>query len=318
MNELMYQFAALSNFHFMRPQWLLALVPFVLVYRSMSQRDDLLVKWKSVMSPPMVEHLTLNPHGQRVITPKKVFLLFSVIATLVMAGPTWKQQDSPLFEDNSELIVALDVSIKGSDLAPSRLVRAKQKISQLLELRGDAKSGLIIFGGSAHVAMPVTKDKALASYFLDALQPSLLPDTNYQSAAVLKPIEQLLAQSKAPSTVLIVTDKTDQQAIDAFSSAFEQQQHQVVVWAIGDIETKAGIVERELDELRQLAQAGNGSLVTFSFDDSDVNSVNRMIDNNLFAVKDNDQPWYDSGYWLLFMLLPVQLMWFRRGWTLQW
>ncbi|GAM75754.1 TPR domain protein in aerotolerance operon [Vibrio ishigakensis] len=66
-----------------------------------------------------------------------------------MAGPTWKQETSPLFEDNSELIIALDVSMQGQDLAPSRLVRAKQKISQLLEMRGDARSGLIIFGGSA-------------------------------------------------------------------------------------------------------------------------------------------------------------------------
>ncbi|GAM63567.1 TPR domain protein in aerotolerance operon [Vibrio ishigakensis] len=162
--------------------------------------------------------------------------------------------------------------------------------------------------------MPVTKDRALAAYFLDALEPNLLPEKTSKPDAVLKPIDKLLSQSKAPSTVLIVTDKTEPEAIEAFEQKFTDLKHQIVVWAIGE----SGLSQSELTQLETLAKSGNGSLVQFTHDDSDVKSVNSEIENNLFAVQDNDQPWHDSGYWLLFLILPIQLMWFRRGWTLQW
>jgi Ca-activated chloride channel family protein len=242
-----------------------------------------------------------------------------------MAGPTWQQQPSPFFEDNSELVIALDVSdsMNNTDIQPSRLERAKQKINQLIDRRGDAKTGLVIYGGSGHVAMPVTKDQDLTRYFLDVLDASLLPDKESKPASVLAPTLSLISQAKAPSTVLILTDKTNEDAIEKFAKAFEQQQHQVIVWAMGENPQSggngsAGISESQLGLLSQLAQTGHGEMIPFTHDASDVEAVNRAIQNNLFAVSDNALPWLDAGYWLLFLLLPIQLMWFRKGWTLQW
>ncbi|RJG42129.1 VWA domain-containing protein [Motilimonas pumila] len=315
----------IAQFHFMRPLWLLALIPFVLFYRALVQQDDLAAQWQPVMSKNMVEHLTLNQHRARIVSPNRLFLVFAVLATLIMAGPTWQQQASPFFEDNSELVIALDVSesMNSTDIQPSRLERAKQKINQLVEMRGDAKTGLVVYGGSAHVAMPVTKDRALTRYFLDVLDGSLLPDNESKPASVLKPTLQLLSRSKAPSTVLILTDKTSAEAIENFATEFEQQQHQVIVWAIGENpqsggNSTEGLSDTQLASLSQLANAGHGKMIRFTHDASDVESVYQGIKNNLFAVSDTALPWLDSGYWLLFLLLPVQLMWFRKGWTLQW
>ncbi|MDH5934610.1 VWA domain-containing protein [Vibrio splendidus] len=315
----------ITQFHFMRPLWLFALVPFVSFYRALVQQDDLVAQWQPVMSKNMVEHLSLNQNRARIVSPNRLFLVFAVLATLIMAGPTWQQQPSPFFEDNSELVIALDVSdsMNKTDIQPSRLERAKQKINQLVELRGDAKTGLVIYGGSAHVAMPVTKDKELTRYFLDVLDGSLLPDNESKPASVLKPTLELISQAKAPSTVLILTDKTNDQAIEEFTKAFEQQQHQVIVWAMGENPQSggngaAGLTETQLASLSQLAQAGHGNMVLFTHDASDVEAVYQSIQNNLFAVNDNALPWLDAGYWLLFLLLPIQLMWFRKGWTLQW
>ncbi|MEC7308504.1 VWA domain-containing protein [Vibrio crassostreae] len=315
----------ITQFHFIRPLWLLALVPFVLFYRALVQQDDLVTQWQPVMSKNMVEHLSINQNRVRIVSPNRLFLVFAVLATLIMAGPTWQQQPSPFFEDNSELVIALDVSdsMNKTDIQPSRLDRAKQKINQLVELRGDSKTGLVIYGGSAHVAMPVTKDKELTRYFLDVLDGSLLPENENKPASVLKPTLELISQAKAPSTVLILTDKTNDEAIEKFTKAFEQQHHQVIVWAMGENSQSggngtAGLTETQLASLSQLAQAGHGKMVSFTHDASDVEAVYQSIQNNLFAVSDNTLPWLDAGYWLLFLLLPIQLMWFRKGWTLQW
>ncbi|GEA50301.1 hypothetical protein VIN01S_11050 [Vibrio inusitatus NBRC 102082] len=315
----------ISNFHFIRPWWLLALIPLFAIQQLMVKQDDLATQWQSVMSKNIITHLTINQKQGAWLTPIKLFFVFSLLSTLVMAGPTWKKQASPFFEDNAELIIALDVSgsMSKTDIQPSRLERAKQKISQLTDLRGDAKTGLVVYGGSSHVAMPVTKDRELIRYFLDVLDPSLLPDNQSKPVSVIEPVVGLLSKSKVSSTVLIVTDKTDQKAIEKMQQEFTSLEHQVLVWAMGENADSGrdgaqGLSASQIQDLEALAHAGHGSMTLFTHDSTDVEQVYQDIQSNLFAVNDKAQPWIDSGYPLLFLLLPIQLMWFRRGWTLQW
>ena len=61
------------------------------------------------------------------------------------------------------------------DVAPTRLERAKQKISDLLAARAGARSGLIAYAGTAHLVMPLTDDRSVIVPFLAALATSLMP-----------------------------------------------------------------------------------------------------------------------------------------------
>lgn len=297
-------------------------------YLFLLKQDDLTAQWRKHMSPKMVEKLTINADKKSYINPRNLYLLFAIIATLLMSGPTWKKQASPFFEDNSELIIALDVagSMNEKDLQPTRLKRAKQKVVQLMDTRGDAKTGLVVYGGSAHVAMPVTKDRTLARYFIDVLDAELLPDQTSKPDSFIAPALTLMNKVKVPSTLLILTDKTNSEAVNQLRERFADLEHQVIVWTIAenansgsDIQTSTtGLNKQELAQLTELAKAGHGQMVTFTHDTSDIDEVYGLIQNNLFSSNDISQPWLDSGYVLLFLLLPIQLLWFRRGWALKW
>ena len=323
-----FTWSEISNFHFIRPWWLLSLFPLLVFHYLLRKEDDLTSQWRKHMSAKMVERLAINGQQTGLITPRHLFLVIAIISTLVMAGPTWMRQTSPLFEDNSELIVVLDVAdtMNQTDLQPTRLTRAKQKIMQLIEKRGDAKTALVVYGGSAHIAMPTTKDSTLAHYFLDVLDNQLLPDQTTKPGAFIDPVKTLLGKAKAPSTVLLLTDKTDEQAISRLQQEFAQLEHQVLVWAIGEHPGSGsgaevipgGLSQEGMAQLSKLAQSGHGVMVPFTHNSEDIDRVDGLIQNNLFGSQDADQPWLDSGYWLLFLLLPMQLMWFRRGWTLKW
>jgi Ca-activated chloride channel family protein len=318
-------FAQLSHFHFIRPWWLLSLVPLYLFYRGLVEKDDVLQQWQGHMSAKVIKHLTLNQQQTRKITPKKLFAVFFVISTLIMAGPTWTKKASPFFVDESVLVIALDVSesMKKTDIQPSRLLRAKQKIIELLEVRGDAKTALVVYAGSAHTAMPITQDNEMIRYFLDVLDTSLLPVPESMPQSAIKPTTELLLQANTASTLLILTDATNQQTIAGFKDFFDKQSHQLVVWAIGEnpesgLASSTGLANNQLNLLSQLATAGHGKMIPFTHNSDDVNAVNNSIENNMFAVNDKAQPWNDTGYLLLFLLIPLQALWFRRGWTLQW
>ncbi|MFD2167456.1 VWA domain-containing protein [Thalassotalea euphylliae] len=315
----------LANFHFLRPWWLLAIIPMYLFMRYVVTSEDSLSQWQPHMSEKMIYHMAIKEQQKRRVTPTKLFMWFAAISTLVMAGPTWQQQPTPFFTDESVLIIGLDVSdtMNTSDVQPSRLLRAKQKINELLEKRGDAKTALIAFAGSAHIAMPITQDKEMIRHFLDVLDSSLMPASGKLPQSVLPPAEDLLGQVKAPSTLLLLTDQTNQLAITGANNLLSETPHQLVVWAIGEnpdsgLASSTGISTNDLSLLEELASAGNGSMVPFTHNSDDVDDIIRSLNNTLQNVDDNSLPWFDAGYWLLFLLIPIQALWFRKGWTLQW
>ncbi len=325
----MIDLTSLQHFHFLRPYWLIVLLILFFILRLFKQRDDSLALWRKVMSSKILQQLTVDGTNSNWLSPQKLSWLISIPLCLVLMGPTWKQQPSPFSENNAALIIALDVSpsMQQNDVQPSRLLRAKQKILQLLEVRGDTKTALIAYAGSAHVVMPITNDREMIRHFLDVLTPELMPIQGKIPQAILPLAKELLSASEVPGTLLMLGDGATSKTTEEFSRFFNQQKHQLIVWAIGDYdksqqataaENSANLIPMQLSQLQSLASSSNGRLVTMSHDETDVQQVNRYIEHNLVIVDDKSRPWYDSGYPLVFVIGIIFLFWFRKGWTLQW
>lgn len=321
-------FDSMQHFHFLRPYWFLAFVALVYIIRAFSLRDDSLAQWRTLMSPQILSNLTVSGNNTHWLSPQKMSLILSVPLCIVLMGPTWQQQSSPFSENNAPLIIALDVSktMEQSDVQPSRLLRAKQKIIELLELRGDSKTALIAFAGSAHIVMPITNDREMIRHFLDALEEKVMPVSGKLPETILPLAESLLDNSNVPGTVLLVGDGATSNTVSAFKNSFETQSAQLLVWGIGksaqldnNPETlSTNVIPLQLEQLKALSNESNGRLILMSNDDSDVNRVNNYIKHNLVIVDDNSRPWNDTGYPMVFVVAGIALFWFRKGWTLQW
>ena len=321
-------FDNMQHFHFLRPYWLLAFISIVYIIRAFSLRDDSLAQWRSLMSAQILSHLTVSGNNNNWLSPQKMSLILAIPLCIVLMGPTWQQQPSPFSENNAALIIALDVSktMEQGDVQPSRLLRAKQKIIELLELRGDSKTALIAFAGSAHVVMPITNDREMIRHFLDALNEKVMPVSGKLPEAIIPLADNLLATSNVPGTVLLIGDGATGNTVKSFKEFFDKQGAQLLVWGIGksaqsEEESAAlttDIIPLQLEQLKALTSESNGRLILMSDDNSDVNRVNNYIKHNLVIVDDNSRPWHDSGYPMVFVVAGIFLFWFRKGWTLQW
>lgn len=326
LSDLFSQFASLQYFHFMRPYWLLLLFPIYFILKSFYKRDDTLSIWRKVMSPEILERLTVGGNNVNIFTPIRISWLLFLLICIVLAGPSWQQKSSPFTQDNSVLVIAIDVSetMLQSDIQPSRLLRAKQKVIELLSARGDANTALIAFSGSAHVVMPVTNDADMIKHFLDALDPNIMPTSGKITHNILPLVDELLLPTKVPGTVLLVTDGVTEESTIKFASFFETQTHQLIVWAIGDVgrsskvELDSNLIPLQLEQLRALASESGGRIVNINHTKQDVDQISRYINNHLTIVDDESLPWYDAGYPLVFVISGLFLFWFRKGWTLQW
>lgn len=330
-DQLGFFFDSMQHFHFLRPYWLLAFVIIYYIIRAFSLRDDSLAQWRSLMSKQVLTHLTVSGNNNHWLSPQKMSLILALPLCIVLMGPTWQQQPSPFSENNAPLVIALDVSktMEQGDVQPSRLLRAKQKVIELLELRGDSKTALIAFSGSAHVVMPITNDREMIRHFIDALSEKIMPVSGKLPETILPLADNLLASSAVPGTVLLIGDGATNNTVTAFKEFFATQSAQLIVWGIGQSTTAeqsiiaqdelvTDVIPMQLEQLKALSSESDGRLVLMSNDNSDVKRVNNYIKHNLVIVDDNSRPWHDSGYPLVFVVAFIFLFWFRKGWTLQW
>ncbi|EGQ8958839.1 VWA domain-containing protein [Vibrio parahaemolyticus] len=306
-----------TQFHFIRPLWLLALIPmFFLVW--LRWREESKPSWKDILPEHLRNALTIGERGWRKQLPLKLLMLIVLLAIVICAGPTWQRESSPFGEDKASLLVVLDNSdsMLQKDLPPSRLERSKQKIRDLLAARKGGKTGLVVFAGSAHVAMPVTQDSKVFDPFLAAITPEIMPVQGKLAEKALPLIDQQL-QGQPGSTVLLVSDGVNPATIKQYQAYFAGKPYQLLILAAGNTDIVSNN-PMDLDSLQKLASQTNGRLVEVTVDNSDIEQLNRYVERNMQLNGESSMPWKDMGYQLLFPIALIMMLWFRKGWLVQW
>ena len=314
------EFNVLEHFHFLRPTWALLLIPWLAMVVIRSQQRDKQDMFGGIIAPHLLQHLRLQRFDTRWLNPKNFSLLFMVLVLLVIMGPTWRQQLSPLNQDEAALVVLLDVSstMQQKDVQPSRLQRAKQKISDLLALRPDKKSALIVYSGTAHSVLSLTADQDILNQYLAAITPAIMPRSGKFPEYSLPLADEILRGRNAPATIVMFSDGLGAKSGQAFESYFLTHPHQLLVVGVGSEDEEPGIAPLERESLKALATDANGVYLSLTIDDADVRQLNRHIQSHYTVTQDSALPWFDSGYLLVFPAMGLFLMWFRRGWTLTW
>lgn len=316
----MFELANLEHFHFLRPAWALAIIPWLVITIVQNRRQTRRDMFGGIIAPHLLEHLRLQRFESRWLNPTNFTRVISVLLLLVMMGPSWRQQPSPLSQDEAALVILLDVSasMEQADVQPSRLQRAKQKIADLLALRPDKKAALIVYAGSAHTVLALTADQEILKQYLAAITPAIMPRAGKFPEYSLPLVAAVLRETTAPATVVMFTDGLGADSADDFEAYFESATDQLLIVGVGSEGKQEGIAPLERRALENLASATGGSYRGISVDDSDVRQLNRQIESHYVVIENSALPWLDSGYVLIFPAMALFLMWFRRGWTLTW
>lgn len=316
------------HFHFLRPWWILLLVPYLFCLFYLYKAGSPGQKWRHMIAPHLLSAMLLNPGRNSWFNPLNTSVVCSVLMIVALAGPSWKQQPSPFSEDVAPLVIVLDVSASmlQQDVQPTRLQRAKHKVQDLLALRPGGQVGLIVYAGSAHSVIPLTNDADVIDNFLAAIKHQMMPRQGKFPEKALPLADAMLQQAPVPGTLLLMADGVSPNSHAAYQEYFTAQPHQLLVLGVGlemqndtdsaDSENLTLPLERAA--LEKLAAAAQGFYQSLTLDKTDVEGLNKRINNFLVIVDDNSRPWVDAGYYLLFPLALLMLLWFRKGWTLQW
>lgn len=310
----------LSQFHFLRPWALLLLVPFALLIISKLRNDSQKNNWIKRLPPHLAKALLLKHKRWSNQLPLKLLAVIGLLAVIISSGPSWYREMSPFAEDASPLVIVLDVSetMLEKDTPPSRLFMAKQKIRQLLEEhRTTGSSALIVFSGSAHVASPLTLDRSVFGPILDSISVEIMPREGKFAQYAISVLDDLLKDQPKSGTVLLVTDGLNIEAEKLYKRYFKVSPHQLIVYGVGKREGSSAFPLNE-DVLHDVASSSDGRYLAMTIDDDDLHNINRNIERHQSLDADSSLPWVDAGYYLIWPVLFAYLMWFRKGWLVQW
>ena len=300
----------MDDFHFLRPLWLLVILPALAIWWGLWRRQDRMTSWRQIMDSHLIEHLVVGESKNRGLRPIQLLLVTWVVCAIALAGPSWRMEPSPFADDEAGLVVLLKVSgtMLATDVQPTRLERAKHKIQDLLEQRKGSSTGLIVYSGSAHLVMPLTRDDRIISTMLEDLTPDLMPVDGDALIEALQLAEQVLEKSGVPGSVLVIADSVSPSQAQALSTT-------VVALPVQFLSLQS--ISAPVDGGLQSAASNLGAnLVELTFDPTDVEEVARRAQSRLKTVSATNEGsrWQDAGYSLLPFLAFFILMWSRRGW----
>ncbi|NME67300.1 VWA domain-containing protein [Flammeovirga aprica] len=327
-----------TNIHFIRPDYLWALVPvgilFILSWISIRESEG----WKKLINPQLLNLLLIKGNKRGAWFPKMLMIFTASILVIAMAGPTWKRVDKPGNQTEAKVVIVLDMSrsMLATDIGPSRLERAKMKIKDYLKINQGVQTGLVVFAGSAHEALPPTKDYKTFRSTLDALSPSSMPLQGSNLPDALDLTDKILENTDAPSFVWIITDDINASDVQAFGQRSNtKDQYNLLVLAtpqgahiptyrnriLKDKNGKAVTVGLNTAQLQNAIAMPHVNLTPFTLDNTDVELYAKNIQDNLVFTKDStkaEEDWVDAGYYLSFVVAFFLLFWFRKGLLVQW
>ena len=316
----------IDNFHFLRPWLLTLLLPVAGLIGYALRRQPRQTGAEVLIAPHLLRHLLVGRGRRRRLRPLHLAATFWIIAVIAVAGPVWEREPSPFAMDEAGLVIVLKVTptMLARDIQPSRLIRATQKIHDLLQLRPGARTALIAYSGSSHLVMPFTTDPHVIDMFSQALSPDIMPTKGDDPLQALRQGAGLIRQADIPGSILLIVDALPKGQFDGFRQFHAQQPIPVVLYAIAapkGVQAPPGSPPAPaLDEkaLRQAAKALGAGLTLVSADEGDVRQLARRIKTRMNAArqaKERGQRWRDMGYWLLPLLVLLALPFFRRGWV---
>ena len=184
----------IEQFHFLRPLWLLALIPLIMFSWLLLRRSLFSRNWQSVIDPQLLPHVLIGTAGKSSRLPLILFFICGLLGIIALAGPVWNQLPQPVYKAKSALVIALDLSrsMDASDIKPSRLIRAHYKVNDILKLRKEGDTALIAYAADAFTAIPLTDDGETITNIVNSLTTDIMPAQGSRADRALSRASELL------------------------------------------------------------------------------------------------------------------------------
>jgi Ca-activated chloride channel family protein len=243
--------------------------------------------------PGLIGRLALGVSRARDRWKASLLLVSVFFLVLAIARPQWGQGTDEVSARGVDVFLVLDTSFSmdATDVAPSRMERARYIASALIEkLRGN-RVGLIVFSGTAFVQCPLTLDYGAARIFLDTVGTGVVPEPGTDILQALEAASRgFVARDSKFKVVVLLTDGEETEG-SAVGVAQKARDEGIVIHTVG-VGTPGGEpipMRNENGEVTDYIRDDSGQPVLSRLDEETLSRIAFETGGEYFRISERDQ-----------------------------
>ena len=302
--------SVLQDFHFLRPYLLIGLIFSGILLRILWKDERIQSSWAKVCDENLLNYLLIKGENKQRRIPYILAVIISFVLTLAAAGPSWEKKNNPALSADNPVMIMLNLSsdmwIK--DVSPSRIVRAKYIIKDLLDDLRTTETGFLVYTREPFMITPMTEDTKLVANLLPNVDSSIMPENGDRlDRAIEMAVQRLHEAGYEKGKLVILTADVGERFDAALDSARQAGTEGFDVNIIK-------VSDSENDKLRMIAEKGKGLYLNYNEKLSPLTTkINDLMHKALKQSRNMQSVWEDGGYSLLWLPAVLLLYYFRKG-----
>jgi Ca-activated chloride channel family protein len=324
--------------------WVLGIIPVIILFFLVLQF------WKHRTQRKFADKQLLkrlSPNASLFKSVLKIIVLCLAFACLAIAlvNPKIGTKLETIKREGVDIVFAVDVSksMLAEDIAPNRLEKAKQLVTQIINNLASDRVGIIAYAGKAFPQLPITTDYASAKMFLQSMNTDMLSSQGTAINEAIKLATTYYDDEEQTNRVLIIISDGEDHSKEATAVAEEANEAGIRIFTIGVGEVQGGPIPEKrngivinykkdnqgetvitrLDEetLKNIAAEANGIYINGKNTSDVVKTIGDLLnamDKKEFETKEfsefKDQFQWFLGFAIFFLLLDIFLLERKTAW----
>jgi len=266
--------------------WVLAIIPVIILCFLVLQF------WKHHTQRKFADKALLkklSPNTSVFKSVLKIVVLCLAFASLAIAlvNPKIGTKLETIKREGVDIVFAVDVSksMLAEDIAPNRLEKSKQLVTQIINNLASDRVGIIAYAGKAFPQLPITTDYASAKMFLQGMNTDMLSSQGTAINEAIKLATTYFDDEEQTNRILIIISDGEDHNQEAATVAQEAQEAGIRIFTIGVGDVKGG----------PIPEKRNGIVLNYKKDNQGETVITRLDEENLKNIAAQANGVYING-----------------------
>lgn len=251
-----------------------------------------LMVWRKNKQRQFAEHhllKRLTPEKSRFKPVLKVVLWSLAIAcfSIGLVNPKFGTKLETVKREGVDIVFAVDVSksMLAEDIAPNRIEKSKQLVTQIINNLASDRIGIIAYAGQAYPQLPITTDYAAAKMFLQNMNTNMLSSQGTAIADAIEMATTYFNDEEQTNRILVIISDGEDHSDNAIETATLAAQKGIKIFTIGVGKTEGGPIPIKR----------NGIIESYKKDKSGETVITKLNETVLTQIATNANGFYLNG-----------------------
>ncbi|WP_053990753.1 VWA domain-containing protein [Mangrovimonas sp. TPBH4] len=266
--------------------WGLLVIPIVIVLFLMLQIWKYRAQ-KKFANKELLQRLSPNQSLFKSILKVVVMCLAFACLALALVNPKIGTKLETVKREGVDVVFAVDVSksMLAEDIAPNRLEKAKQLVTQIINNLASDRVGIIAYAGKAFPQLPITTDYASAKMFLQNMNTDMLSSQGTAIDEAIELAKTYFDDEQQTNRVLIIISDGEDHSEMSSSVAEEANKEGIRIFTIGVGDVKGGPIPIKK----------NGVVLNYKKDSNGETVITKLNEETLKSIAEEAKGEYING-----------------------